>query len=169
MQHLHLFSGIVDAVHAQGDGLAELEFTDDRGRTKPLLREPEIVHLQDVANLIDVLSVAGAVSLLIAAIGTFMLVRRRVVIQWKQQGLLLGGLLAAVGLVLLIAGPTAVFYQLHIWIFPDDHQWFFYYQESLMSTMMKAPDLFGGIGATIGGLGIVIFGLYLLLVSRLVR
>ena len=98
-----------------------------------------------------------------------MLVRRRVVIQWKQQGLLLGGLLAAVGLVLLIAGPTAVFYQLHIWIFPDDHQWFFYYQESLMSTMMKAPDLFGGIGATIGGLGIVIFGLYLLLVSRLVR
>ena len=169
VQHLHLFSGIVDAVHAQGDGLAELEFTDDRGRTKPLLREPEIVHLQDVANLIDVLSVAGAVSLLIAAIGTFMLIRRRIPIQWKQQGLLLGGLLAAVGLVLLIAGPTAVFYQLHIWIFPDDHQWFFYYQESLMSTMMKAPDLFGGIGATIGGLGIVIFGLYLLLVSRLVR
>ncbi len=153
-QHLELFGGIVDAVHSQGEGLAELEFTDSRGRTKPLLREPEVVHLQDVANLIDVLSVAGAVSLLIAAIGTFMLI---------------GGLLAAVGLVLLIAGPTAVFYQLHIWIFPDDHQWFFYYQESLMSTMMKAPDLFGGIGATIGGLGIVIFGLYLLLVSRLVR
>ncbi len=165
-QHLHLFGGIVDAVHAQGDGLAELEFTDDRGRTKPLLREPEIVHLQDVANLIDVLSVAGAVSLLIAAIGTFMLVRRRIAIKWKQQGLLLGGLLASVGLVLLIAGPTAVFYQLHVWVFPDDHQWFFYYQESLMSTMMKAPDLFGGIGATIGAGGLLLFLFYIVALIR---
>lgn len=165
-QHLELFGGIVDAVHNQGRGLAELVFTDSRGRTKPLLREPEIVHLQDVANLIDVLSVAGAVSLLIAAIGTFMLVRRRIPIQWKQQGLLLGGLLGAVALALLIAGPKAVFYQLHVWIFPDDHQWFFYYQESLMSTMMKAPDLFGGIGATIGVFGVVIYAAYLVVIRK---
>jgi hypothetical protein len=165
-QHLELFGGIVYAVHNQGKGLAELEFTDRRGRTKPLLREPEIVHLQDVANLIDVLSVAGAVSLLIAAIGTFMLIRRRIPVQWKQQGLLLGGLLGAGALVLLIAGPTAVFYQLHVWIFPDDHQWFFYYQESLMSTMMKAPDLFGGIGATIGVFGVVIYAAYLVVIRK---
>ena len=168
-QHLELFGGIVDAVHNQGRGLAELEFTDSRGRTKPLLREPEIVHLQDVANLIDVLSVAGAVSLLIAAIGTFMLIRRRIPIQWKQQGLLLGGLLGAVALVLLIAGPKAVFYQLHVWIFPDDHQWFFYYQESLMSTMMKAPDLFGGIGATIGFVGFGLYLAYLVILHRFLR
>ena len=167
--HLALFGGIVDAVHSQGQGLRELEFTDRYGRTKPLLREPEVVHLQDVANLIDVLSVAGAISLLVAAVGSFVLVRRRIAIRWKQQGLLLGGLLGGLGLVLVVAGPTAVFYQLHVWIFPDDHQWFFYYQESLMSTMMKAPDLFGGIGATIGVVGILLFSLYLLLIGRLVN
>ncbi len=167
--HLALFGGIVDAVHSQGEGLRELEFTDRYGRTKPLLREPEVVHLQDVANLIDVLSVAGAISLLVAAVGSFVLVRRRIAIRWKQQGLLLGGLLGVIGLVLVVAGPTAVFYQLHVWIFPDDHQWFFYYQESLMSTMMKAPDLFGGIGATIGVVGILLFSLYLLLIGRLVN
>ncbi|WP_300427960.1 DUF1461 domain-containing protein [uncultured Thalassolituus sp.] len=167
--HLALFGGIVDAVHSQGQGLRELEFTDRYGRTKPLLREPEVVHLQDVANLIDVLSVAGAISLLGAAVGSFVLARRRIAIRWKQQGLLLGGLLGGLGLVLVVAGPTAVFYQLHVWIFPDDHQWFFYYQESLMSTMMKAPDLFGGIGATIGVVGILLFSLYLLLIGRLVN
>jgi hypothetical protein len=50
---------------------------------------------------------------------------------------------------LLIAGPTQVFYQFHLWIFPADHQWFFYWQDSLMSTLMKAPVLFGGIAAVI--------------------
>jgi len=166
-QHEDLFGLIVDAVHAQGSGLSEISFTDKRGRVKPLLREPEVVHLQDVANLIDVLSVAGGVSLLVAALGTFMLVRRRIAINWKQQGAILGGLLGSLALVLLIVGPTAVFYQLHVWIFPDDHQWFFYYQESLMSTMMKAPDLFGGIGATIALVGLLLFSLYLLIVRRL--
>ena len=165
--HLALFGGIVDAVHSQGQGLRDLEFTDRYGRTKPLLREPEVVHLQDVANLIDVLSVAGAISLLVAAVGSFVLVRRRIAIRWKQQGLLLGGLLGVLGLVLVVVGPTAVFYQLHIWIFPDDHQWFFYYQESLMSTMMKAPDLFGGIGATIASSGVLLFSIYLLIIRKL--
>lgn len=60
--------------------------------------------------------------------------------------LTLVGLVAAIGAVLLIVGPEKVFNQLHIWVFPDDHQWFFYYQDSLMSTMMFAPHLFGWIG-----------------------
>ncbi|MFN2223885.1 MAG: DUF1461 domain-containing protein, partial [Candidatus Promineifilaceae bacterium] len=33
------------------------------------------------------------------------------------------------------------------WICPPGHQWFFYYQDSLMTTMMKAPVLFAGIAA----------------------
>lgn len=168
-QRLDLFAGIVDAVHHQGQGLSELSFTDRQGRLKPLLREPEIVHLQDVANLIDVLSVAGGIALLFCATGSFVLVRRRVPLRWKSQGIILTGLLGLTALTLLIAGPKAVFYQLHVWIFPDEHQWFFYYQDSLMSTMMKAPDLFGGIGATIGVVGIVLFSLYLLLIGRLVN
>jgi hypothetical protein len=49
--------------------------------------------------------------------------------------------------VLVLFGPVNVFYKLHTWIFPADHQWFFYYQESLMTTLMKAPDIFGGIAA----------------------
>ena len=48
-----------------------------------------------------------------------------------------------------VVGPTEVFYQFHIWLFPADHQWFFYWQESLMSTLMKAPALFGGIALAI--------------------
>ncbi|MDZ7747429.1 MAG: hypothetical protein U5K43_00040 [Halofilum sp. (in: g-proteobacteria)] len=42
-------------------------------------------------------------------------------------------------------GPVDLFYWLHEQVFPPDHQWFFHYQESLMSMMMRAPDLFGAI------------------------
>jgi hypothetical protein len=47
--------------------------------------------------------------------------------------------------VIIIIGPTAVFYQLHIWLFPPTNQWFFYYYESLMTTLMVAPIIFGPI------------------------
>jgi len=49
--------------------------------------------------------------------------------------------------VILAIGAKTVFYKLHTWIFPPGHQWFFYYQDSLMTTLMKAPVLFAGIAA----------------------
>lgn len=54
---------------------------------------------------------------------------------------------AVIGIILAVIGPKAVFTQMHIWVFPPQHKWFFYYQDSLMSTMMHAPVLFGGIAA----------------------
>lgn len=166
--HLALFSDIVEAVHTQGQGLETIEFTDRLGRTKHLLREPEIVHLQDVARLIDVLSIAGGVSLLFAAVGVWYLRSRRVAVEWKSQGKLFAGLLGVIGLVVLLIGPKQVFYYMHVLIFPDDHQWFFYYQESLMSTMMKAPDLFGGIAITLIGLGLTLFAGFVALLVRII-
>ena len=54
-------------------------------------------------------------------------------------------LLIGLALIALI-GFEAVFYQLHEWVFPANNQWFFYYQESLMTTLMQAPNLFAYIG-----------------------
>ncbi len=61
---------------------------------------------------------------------------------------------------LLISGPEAVFYQFHIWLFPADHEWFFYWQDSLMSTLMKAPVLFGGIAVVLVGGTLVLTPLF---------
>tara|TARA_Y100000588_G_scaffold356149_1_gene412087 strand:- start:498 stop:764 length:267 start_codon:yes stop_codon:yes gene_type:complete len=59
--------------------------------------------------------------------------------------------------VVFALGPKQVFYWFHIKVFPEGHQWFFYYQESLMSTLMKAPDLFGFIAVLIAVLTLSIF------------
>jgi hypothetical protein len=53
--------------------------------------------------------------------------------------------LAAIATATLLIGPVKAFYWLHTLVFPPGHEWFFYYEDSLMSTMMKAPDLFGYI------------------------
>jgi uncharacterized membrane protein len=66
---------------------------------------------------------------------------------------------------LLTVGFREVFYAFHEAIFPPDHQWFFYYQDSLMSTMMKAPFLFGYIAAALVALALVyLWALFLLAV-----
>ncbi|MFB0999964.1 MAG: hypothetical protein QMC13_06995, partial [Colwellia sp.] len=78
------------------------------------------------------------------------------------------------GIVLLlmfsIFGFTEIFYYLHTVVFPDDHQWFFYYQESLMSSLMKAPDLFAGIGFSLITVACVIYLIiYRLLMTNIFR
>jgi hypothetical protein len=64
---------------------------------------------------------------------------------------------AVIGVILAVIGPKAVFTQLHIWVFPAEHKWFFYYQDSLMSTMMHAPILFGGIAAQWAAFASIVF------------
>lgn len=159
-ERARLFGAIVDAIHDDGRGLDGLRYHAPDGREiAPLLHEAEIVHLQDVARLVSTLAPVGwlAVAWTVVHLG---LVYAR---GWPVPGpgrvvaitlLVVGAGVAA----LLAAGFRDVFYALHEWVFPADHQWFFYYQDSLMSTMMKAPWLFAGIGAL---LLVVALGIYL--------
>jgi hypothetical protein len=158
-ERLRLFSAIVKSIHDSGRGLESLEYRNAQGQPIDwLLRPPEVAHLQDVANLVDRLAPIGWLAVAwtgihLLLIGWF---------GWKVPGLkkLLGASLAAtLGAVLLVLaiGPKRVFYRMHEWIFPPENPWFFYYQDSLMSTMMKAPDLFGAIAAVILALGLALY------------
>lgn len=164
-----LFAGIVDAIHQQGSGLTELNYTlPDRPQNHiPLLHRAEIVHLTDVALLIEFMKKIGWALLLIwAALTTYLLMTRQAFPSAKNA---MVNLVAGLGLLLatlFIYGPKDAFYQLHIWVFPADHPWFFYYQDSLMSTMMKAPDLFAYIAASLLALGLLFFALLFSLFSR---
>jgi hypothetical protein len=168
-ERIRLFSEIVTAIHASGEGLAQLEYRGpDGGVIDRLLREPEVGHLQDVARLVDRLSLVGwlAVGWLAAHL---LLIRLR---GWSMPTLawLLGAsALATAGgvAIVLVVGPRRVFYWLHEVVFPPEHPWFFYYQESLMATMMKAPYLFGGIAAVLLALALALYSAILVFARRL--
>lgn len=168
--HRQLFHEINRAVHQQGEGLADIRYELPSGDSDTLLRPPEVIHLQDVANLIDQLVIAG----ITAALLCFLLL----IHAWKQRLQLpstkkiLTGFAAAIvalTLVILVAGPTRVFYWLHTLVFPDEHEWFFFYEDSLMTTLMKAPDLFGVITLFLMMLLICLWLLTLGVTSRLLQ
>jgi len=162
VDHKAYFQSIVDSVHDDGKGLADIQYQFS-GEGIPLLHQAEVIHLQDVANLINMLhKLAVAIFLLwlLLVVWQVFLMRKR--LDYVHHSALgLASVLAILIILALVAfmvwGAKAIFYQLHIMIFPADHQWFFYYQDSLMSTLMKAPDLFAGIAMQILGLSVVIF------------
>jgi hypothetical protein len=154
--HRQAFADITAAVHGRGVTLAQIRYQTPAGHQVALLGAEEITHLEDVARL---LRRAGWATLAVLP-GWLVLAiwcSGRALPPWRHRLLAVSGLLLLVLLPLLIAGPTAVFYQFHVWLFPPENPWFFYWEESLMSTLMKAPDLFGAIAAQIGVLALALF------------
>lgn len=168
-EHKRLFAEIVSAVQNNGDGLLNIYYLDQQGKPiEKFLTAEEVTHLQDVANLIHYLNrfsllLMIACLLLLAGIYLFQVIMPSM----KKIMLSVLACVIIVSLVVVLLGAQDVFYWLHTKIFPAEHQWFFYYEESLMSTLMKAPVLFAPISLLLILCGIVIWCVHLLLLKKL--
>lgn len=156
-ERVRLFSQLVEAIHQHGRGLEAIVYHDAKGRPiASFLTPPEILHLRDVARLID-LSLAtgwGALLLLPVLIGLLALQKQPMPSLSQLLLRITLGLMVISGTILLI-GPVKVFYSLHTWLFPEEHPWFFYYEDSLMTMLMQAPAIFGYITLTLAALGML--------------
>ncbi|MFC3117261.1 lipoprotein intramolecular transacylase Lit [Cellvibrio fontiphilus] len=169
-EHWRLFGEISDAVQNSGKGLGAIHYGLANGQHTPLMHEAEIVHLQDVANLIDRFYLLGLISLVLW-LGMIGLARWKKYLPPTTKKVLLGFLIGAVvaAAVVMLIGPTAVFYWLHVQVFPEGHQWFFYYEDSLMTTLMKAPDIFAFIALLLVALLIIFWCISTYLTNRLLN
>jgi len=155
-------------VQNSGKGLTEIRYTLSNGQSTELMHKAEIIHLQDVANLINKFYIAGILCGLI----WFCLLGVACWYKLKPPSLtrvfmgFSGGLLLT-GVIVLLIGATKVFYWLHVQIFPENHQWFFYYQDSLMTTLMKAPDIFAFIILLLVSLLMIFWGMSYWMMSEL--
>ena len=167
-EHIRLFSQIVHAINNNGEGLETIRYHDPQGRPiDTLLRTPEVVHLQDVANLLAVLRIVSYIAIAGWVVLVALIIHYRIPIPPVRRLLLITAATCATAAGAVIAlGATNVFYALHTWIFPPDHQWFFYYQESLMTTLMKAPDIFGYIAVLLVIAAIAYFTVMLWAIRR---
>jgi len=148
-EHARLFAAIVRAVEHGGIGLEQIQYRDPQGRPiDRLLTTPEIVHLRDVSRLISATEKFGglcSVAFFLIALSLYLRPAQRPPLK-RLLGVLFGTAAATIAMVLSIGAKT-VFYRFHTWLFPAGHPWFFYYQDSLMTTLMQAPNLFAGIAA----------------------
>jgi hypothetical protein len=163
-----LFAGIVDAIHDSGRGLETLQYHDASGRPLgQLLREPEIAHLQDVSRLVGRVAPAGWIATAWLLVQLILIRRFGWIVPSLSRLMACSlGVTAAGVLVILLIGPREVFYAFHDWAFPPENPWFFYYQDSLMSTMMKAPQLFGAVAIALLLLALMLYAGFLYLARR---
>ncbi len=169
-ERLELFHGIVEKIQSDGSDLKKLSYYDKTNKQAvALFTNAEVVHLQDVAKLISKLKIAALFLIFLWLVLVFILWRRKKSLPSSKQLLVSTSLIIIlVGLILML-GPEAIFNQLHVWIFPDNHQWYFYYEESLMSTMMKAPDLFAYIAGLLALVSLVFSYVFLAITRKLLN
>ncbi|MCD2514035.1 DUF1461 domain-containing protein [Comamonas endophytica] len=145
-EHWRLFGEITAAVQSGGKGLEQISYLLPDGQPQALMHAAEIMHLEDVADLIDGFYRVGIAAFLAWLVLLAVVYRRR--LRLPAPRTTVQGWLAGVGLLttmVLLAGPEKLFYWLHTQVFPAGHQWYFHYQDSLMTTLMKAPDIFAFI------------------------
>lgn len=161
-QHEQAFAKIVSAIHHRGEILEQIDYQASGQPPEKLLDQLEVRHLYDVARLLRI----GGWATLAAFLLWLALLKRQystVLPEYRQRAMTVLLVVLASAALLLLIGPKTVFYQLHVWLFPVENPWFFYWQESLMSTLMKAPVLFGAIAGQI-----LLLALLLLLPIQLV-
>ena len=168
--HWALFAQITHAVQNQGKGLEEIHFTLPNNTKIPLMHTAEIIHLQDVSNLIHQFYLAGIVGFFIWIFFLASAYRQKMAFP-ALRNIVFGfcGGISFVTILVLSLGATNVFYWLHTNVFPEGHQWFFYYEDSLMTTLMKAPDIFAFIAALLLMLFIIFWGASTFGMARLLR
>jgi hypothetical protein len=146
-EHTRLFAAITQAVHQQGNGLSTIKYNLSDGKTAVLLTTEEVIHLQDVANIIATATVVMKVVAVIFIFSSLLMRYKDIAISpLKTQWVYAGGLTVVLSVLSLVVGLENLFYWLHTIVFPENHQWFFYYEDSLMSTLMQAPNIFLPIG-----------------------
>ena len=152
--HEKKFADIVQAIHQEGHGLAKISYVNNQAVSKLLLTNAEVQHLEDVANLLNSVEKLwwGSLLLLLGLLFLYGLNTHKTSVNsirkmptGKQKIISLFSFIVLLAIVLSVWGFTEVFYYLHTVIFPAEHQWFFYYRDSLMATLMKAPDIFSAI------------------------
>ena len=157
-QHLLSFNEIVKNIHDHGKDLNQLFYLNNHQQKRLLLTTPEILHLEDVSKLIHHLRFILVTNfLLLLLVSSIIFKKKYRKPKRKEQYIAIIIPISIVVLSFSILGFTNIFYYLHTVVFPDNHQWFFYYQDSLMSSLMKAPDLFAAIGFTLATITLMIF------------
>ena len=146
-ERYELFSGVVKAIHNKGVGLDQLSYLNQKKQKTLLFTDAEVTHLKDVADLLEKIKPLILLVVIIWLAALLWMFWKRIRLPSAKQLTVMSFVWLGLILLVLLLGPEKVFNQLHIWAFPEDNQWFFFYEESLMSTMMKAPHLFAYISA----------------------
>lgn len=158
-ERIRIFSEILNSINNNGEGLNKISYHNpNNDLLGHVLRAAEIEHLSLVAKLLNFFfKISLWSAFLFFLCFSFLVIKKEKISYFKKIISSYLYILFSIGLIVLMIGPNQVFIFLHEQFFPVGHQWFFFYQESLMTTLMMAPDLFAYFALAWLGLALCIF------------
>ena len=176
-EHHRIFAKIVSSINSSGDGLAEISYYSPNGKKiDAFLTKDEITHLKDVSQLVVFSEqlILILISLLVLFYGfCFYYKVKRSRYLWKPVGNILSfstillTLILGAG-ILTVIGPRTVFHIVHELLFAGKGQWFFYYQESLMTTLLP-ESLFGTIAILLVAAAFIYWGIINFIIQKILE
>jgi hypothetical protein len=170
-ERIRIVGKILRTVNSKGVGLETIKYFNTDGVPVNLfLTLAEVEHLKDVSVLVHLMN-SIAFILMIIFIIIFSLAWRY---KTTTPSLLMltcsmvGFVIITTGCIIFI-GPQIVFNELHEWVFADKSEWHFYYQDSLMTTLLKAPDTFATIAILMTAIALIFWLLIFCLTKKLLK
>ena len=170
-ERIRIVGKILRTVNSKGVGLETIKYFNTDGVPVNLfLTLAEVDHLEDVSVLVHFMN-SIAFILIIIFIIIFSLAWRY---KTTTPSLLMltcnmvGFVIIATGCIIFI-GPQIVFNELHEWVFADKSEWHFYYQDSLMTTLLKAPDTFATMAILMTAIALIFWLLIFCLTKKLLK
>jgi uncharacterized membrane protein len=156
----NIYQQISRNIHIEGAHFDQIIYNTKDGKvTDYFLTAPEIQHLEDVNHLITKVHwTAPVAAALFLSICGFYTLKPSAKFSLRAQGMVMSVLILLLSAPLFVFGPQKIFDILHQTIFPADHPWFFFYEDSLMTLLMYAPYSFAVIAALWGGISLLFFG-----------
>jgi hypothetical protein len=170
-ERIRIVGKILRTVNSKGVGLETIKYFNTDGVPVNLfLTLAEVEHLKDVSVLVHLMN-SIAFILIIIFIIIFSLAWRY---KTTTPSLLMltcsmvGFVIITTGCIIFI-GPQIVFNELHEWVFADKSEWHFYYQDSLMTTLLKAPDTFATMAILMTAIALIFWLLIFCLTKKLLK
>ena len=170
-ERVRIVGEILLAVNSKGVGLEAIQYFNRNGVAVNLfLTHAEVEHLEDVSVLVQLIN-SIAFILIVILIFIFFLASK-----YKKTSpnllvlvySMISFIVVTTGIIISI-GPLVVFNKLHEWIFAEKSQWQFYYQDSLMTTLLKAPDTFASMAILITATALVFWLFIFYLIIKILK
>ena len=170
-ERVRIVGEILRTVNANGVGLKTIQYFNTDGVPINLfLTLEEVDHLEDVSVLVQSMNNLAFIFIIILIIITLMAWRYK-----RAPPSLLMLICSMASFVVIITGsiifigPLEVFNKLHELVFANKSQWHFYYQDSLMTTLLKAPDTFASMAVLLTAIALIFWLLIFCLTKKILK
>jgi len=170
-ERVRIVGEILRTVNANGVGLKTIQyFYTDGTPINLFLTLEEVDHLEDVSVLVQLMNNLAFIFIIIFIIMIFLAWRYK---RTAPSLLILVCSIASFVVIItgciIFIGPLEVFNKLHELVFADKSQWHFYYQDSLMTTLLKAPDTFASMAALMTAIALIFWLLIFCLTKKILK